>query len=279
MSLGKLQEYLYLWQLPFIGVFLFGWIVGGGYMLRRSVRKALPEMRKRIRLGRCVLVSILSGFTALATAVAVFMLVSGLGTKIEADLTIVAIIVAIPIAGLMAVLSVYATFHLSLLQSARVLAPTAGAVLLLGGVIGSITGTMAYRIHTREVRERTALDNALRVGQALSDYEERALALPGDLQTLVTDNYLTTRYVRSPNLPGRDVGFFYYPTEWSPGDLNTRKILLCELPPALPANRRAVMYVNGSCILAGEEELRGLFDRPENAEFVKAFQAATGSGS
>lgn len=272
--LGRLQEYLYLWQLPFIGAFLLGWVLGGGYLLRGAVRKALPEMRKRITLGRCVLVSILSGATALGTAVAVVILVNGLGTKIEADLEIVGVIAAIPVAGVMAVLAVYATFHLSLAQSVRVLAPTVGMLLVLGGVLGSVSGVLAYKIHQREVRERTALDNLLRVAQAVSDYDEQALALPPDLKTLYDGKYLAGRYLRSPSIPGRDVGFLYLPSTWAPGSLSTLKILVCELPPVLSADRRAVMFISGKCILAGEAELQSLLDRPENAELAAALQAA-----
>jgi hypothetical protein len=273
--LGKLQEYLYLWQLPFIGVFLVGWILGGGYLLRGSVRKALPEMRRRITLGRCVLVSILSGTTAMGAGIAVYLLVNGLGEKIDADLQIVGVIAAIPVAAVMAVLSVYATFHLSLAKSARVLAPTAAMVVVLGGVLGSVTGVLAYGIHQRQVRERTSLGNLQKVSQALSEYEGQKFSLPADLKTLVSGNYLLTRYLRSASIPGRDVGFFYLPSEWSPGDQTSLKILICELPPVLAANRRTLLFVNGERTFADKDELQALMERPENAEFAKAFEAAT----
>ena len=279
--LGRLQEYLYLWQLPFIGAFLLGWILGGGYLLRGSVRKALPEMRRHISLGRCVLVSILSGATALGSAIAVYVLVNGLGAKIEADLTVAAVIVGIPVAGVMAVLSVYATFHLTLAQSVRVLAPTAGAVLAVGAVLAGISGGLAYKIHQREVRERWALDNLLQVSEAIRGYEEVNFSLPPDLKTLTLEKpgsgkYLLGKHLRSHSIPDRDVGFFYLPLTWTPGDFKTLKILICELPPVLPANRRAVMFTSGKCILAGEAELQSLLERPENAEFATALQAAAG---
>ena len=47
---------------PLLLVFLGGWLLGGGYLLARSMRKQLP--RRQSNLGRCVLAMLLTQMAA-----------------------------------------------------------------------------------------------------------------------------------------------------------------------------------------------------------------------
>jgi len=273
------------WQLPLLAVFLFGWLLGGGYLLHRYLRGALP--RRGATMGRCVLASLLAGGAVLIAAGAVFVLFGKIGERAEMDLRIVGgalgIIGGVP----MWFLVLYVMFPLPIVRIVRVGSPAAGGVLLLALVVGAGVILPARALNLREVRKLQSINRLQMIHDLIHrnfDLIEASLEQPlatvrdplGELarKKLAGKRILSPSQLRSPCDPQREIGYFYRLARSLPRDERTPELQACEFSHAGSDAGRVVLFRNGYCDWVPASEFERLLSLEENKEFAAAFREA-----
>ena len=261
------------WQLPLFAVFLFGWLLGGGYLLHRSLRRALP--RRGATLGRCVLASLLAGAAVLIAAGGVFLLFRTIGERAEVDLKRVGAALAI-VAGIpMWFLVLHAMFPLPMARILGLGWPAVGGVLVLGLAVGAGAILPA---RTLVLRERRKAESVIRL-QMIHDliyvnFERPEAEAPESLQKLVERRILSPSELRSPCNPGREIGYFYTPSRSLPRSERTYQLRACEFSHYHSDAGRVVLFRNGECDWVPASEFERLLGLEENKQFAAAFREA-----
>ena len=273
--IDKLQPYLYLWQLPLIVLFLLVWTFGGAYLLRRVARKLLPDKRKQITLGRCILVMLLAGAVAPVSGVVLAMLVSAIGRGIGVPLTYLNAGLVAPVMFIMSGLCIYAIFELTVRQTFRAAVASVGPLFLFGALLIPAGAVPAWYIRHRDLRQNISLSRLMRIRDAIIVYERQELVPPDTLRTLVRTGYIEARHLTAPVAPARQVAFFYVPGKWPFASADADALRICTFVSSVESGRAAIT-ADGRCIWATADEFASLADLPVNEAFAKALRAAEG---
>ena len=267
---GKLRPYLHGWQVPIMLAFIFGWIVGGGHLLRLAVRRYLV---RRPTLGKCVLTSFLAGMAGAVAAGVTFGLFWTIGSTSDVELTIVGLVAAAVMLLGCGYLVIYAGFEISAPAAVRVAAPPMLAIIILGGGLGVAAGLPAYHIQQSKLKRGQSCQRLYRVYDALKRYAGSAAP---SLQELLDRKLISPDFLRSPGAPGKKIGYFYYPRRTIGHQHETSKILACDFGDNFPGKGRAVLLIDGRCSWFTEEDFQELLAKPENRLFAKELAAAEG---
>jgi len=261
------------WQLPLFAVFVFGWLLGGGYLLHRSLRGALP--RRGAALGRCVLASLLAGAMVLIAAGAVFVLFQTIGDRAEVNLKRVGAAIAI-VAGIpMWFLVLHAMFALPMARILGLGWPAVGGVLVLGLAVGAGAILPARTLVLRQRQRDRSVIRLQTIHDLIETNFERPLArAPRALQELVDERILSPQELRSPCNPGREIGYFYIPSRSLPRPDRTEELRACEFSHSYSDAGRVVLFRNGYCDWVPASEFERLLGLEENKEFAAAFREA-----
>lgn len=276
--LAAASDYFQIWHIPLIVVFLFGWIVGGGYLVQVVVGKKTE--RRKYTLGQGILVSFLSGAGGGFAAMALYMIGKTIFPP-EPDPMKLPICWPGLVAGVIGylVVSFLVLFSMHKLSVSETLSASIiplGAPLALGILIAWVAFiftnpiVIAKREHVENIKKtarvlgtiyKTLEQTTLRTGRA-----------PETLEELVEKSVLEKKSIQSPvNPQGR--GFFFNGGRTT-NDPDSRRILICDYVENFGNKGRTVLYANRDIKFLTPEAFLTLLSQTENQKFSKALQAA-----
>ncbi len=268
--LAGIRDFLFVWHLPMFLVLTAGWLMGGGWLLLRSLRKT--QYPKRIRLSRCVLIFLLAGLGGGSVGLVSFYLLNNIGDAIDVNLKFVGVIVATFALLGVAYLVVYAMLELSMGAALKAAAVPLGAQIVLMGVIGTAGGVPAFYMRHELHERRVCRGNMDYVLDALDGYQRNYQKPVAKLEILVEQNLIEAKHLKCPGAPEREIAFFYYPSRLvhssKPGQL-----LLCDYRGNHSWGRNQVM-THGDRGWRDDGQFRALLEADENKEFATALRAA-----
>ncbi len=274
-----LSNYINGWIFLVLGVFVVAWIVGGGYLIRRSFPRY--GYAQRLGIGRSMLASFLSGSAGAFAAGVTMLLVMRLtdGRIVFA----IGAVIALGAAMFVAFLVLYAMFSLSAKQTLWASMMPLGSVAAVGLLLGT-----AYLVPTRMgVRRQGKRDytcyKLAKIFPAYAIYVNKYHKPPASLRVLVEQKLLEPEELRSPLSPDREIGYFYIPAMPKRGE-QLQQIFACDYGDNRDGYGRAVLlmprnrqrWATPKSRWYSEEDFRKLLQLKENADFAKALQKAEG---
>lgn len=276
--LAAAGDYLKVWQLPLMAVVMMVWLVGGGYLFQKILRKR-TELRK-YRLGQGVLVSLLSGAGGGMAAIALYFIGKTIipvePNPLKAPICWFGVGLGVPGYFLVAYLVVFSMHKLSAGETLKAsILPIVGPVVFGALVMGvsfyfSAKSVQADRKHLIKEGETR---NAMKMIHNALERKMLQTGLPAEsLEQLVKDGYLEPEVIQSPANPkGR--GFFYNgdrPTT----DKDSKTILLCDYAENFGDKGRVVLYTSGSMDFLSPVSFESRLKQTENQRFAKALEEA-----
>jgi len=270
----SLANYMHWWMLPLLFVFLLGWLLGCGQLLRFSLQRRLEERHPR-SLAVCVFHVLLAGGFAAVSGLVVTYLVYQLGARADAKLVLPAATAGFVVMPIVAYLILLAMLNLSARQTLAAAVPPLGGLVALTVVLGLGAGIPARILRTREVRQQRSVGQLLRIYGAITGQFETSFGrAPEDLRELVEKNILDAKHLQSPGLPDAEIGFFYLSTPTvRDEDAQSKRLFACERRGSHDGRGRAVVYTDGDAEWVTEGRFQQLLKRPENKEFAEALRA------
>jgi len=271
--LASFRDYLFVWQLPLLATFLVGWTAGGGFLLRRSIRRR--GLRRPIGLGHCVLASFLAGVAGAVSAGAILLLAIRVGKALDVSVMVPAIALAALALLVVSLLVLYAMFEFPAHSLVAAAALPLGATIVLGLLIAAAAGAPAYYLRQQQIKREFCLRNLVYVHGAVAAYFEAHGDPPEELNDLVNEKYLPPRYLTCAAVPHAEEGYFYLAARPITPDRPTGKLLACDFR-GRHTNGRAVVFVNGVSEWLSEEGFQALLSHAANAAFAKTLAEAEG---
>ena len=275
-TLAAISDYVFGWQLPFIGLYLLIWLAGWPYLTRHFLKRAGDLPRSKTTLGRSAIINLFSNVPAFAAVVVIFTLCKLLAVNLGFWVFAPGVVVASA-----AMLGMALVVNLTMLQlpARRVAAFTlrTTGLLLLAAIL--LFGGMAYPSHVSRFAklDRDLCSNNLHYIRAgLNNYARRSPGRPpATLEALQTADMVKPEHLRCPGRRDGTVGFLYVPTP--PVDPRARsssggttaprplsKITVCDRR-GNHGSQRHVLYANGRIELVNEKRFDELLKLPENA--------------
>lgn len=276
-----IQDYVnpstYPWQIPFLLAFLAGWLLGGAWLFRWSIRRFSPQ--PRLRFKHYVLIAFLTPLAGFAVGGALLFMVYAIGIRLGADWRVPAAIVGGIVSILVAFVTAYAMLNATLKQALRAGAVPLGAVFLLTAAVGVSCVLPALSIRHEGAAVFRCRENIGEIARALSAYKGDAQGLlPSSLQRLVDDprfrSPIRPEMLACPAADPSSVGYFYLRTgRYGERIGEKRTIVLCDLK-GNHAKARNIVFADGNYRPVWEQEFQDLLGLPENKEFAKALALA-----
>lgn len=253
-----------------LGVFIIGWLLGGGYLLLRSMGK--QPLNPAAKLPRCVGAALLAGLAGAFSGGVLYMLLAAIGKGLGVNLGALGTIVAVAAMIAVGYLVIYAMFNLPFGNVLRAAGPAIFGTILLAVVIGAAAAIPArYATQARRRREM-AIHRLQRIHRAILMYEIKTGRSPKTLSALTEEHYIDASALRHPCAPQSAVGYFYLPARSVPYMEQTKAVRVCELVPS--GDGRLLLFANGRCRWYSSREAQRILDLPENAAFASALAAA-----
>lgn len=279
--LAAASDYIQLWQVPIIMLFVFGWLVGGGFAFHHYLSK---YTERKVKLGKGILVSFLAGLTGVILGFLAYK-VGQLLLPPPKDLDAIPIswlglLLALVFYLLSSYLVVYAMFSLHAGEIFSASVPAIGGVVLLAAVLFIPTGYFANRqVKEKRQQEKMQALTQQNMINIFSGLRRRPNDLPTRLEELLKLEGFDAAYLKSPANDTREIAFFYHRPK--NGLLRAEegeedKILLCDYKGNLQGGVRAVMFMNGKTVILLEEIFQGILNKPINEDFAKALRVAEG---
>lgn len=270
--LAAVSDYTFIWQLPLVLIFLFGWIVGGGVLFHRALSPHLTKKKKKT-LFHGVFVSLASGTVAgIGAIIGLFAGSVLLPKMLDSPVPIGALILSGLLLWIVWYLVVYAMHDLPGKLTIKLAWKPITSVFLLGLVVVTACAVPAYRIRMKQVETerdgRIGLQNLSLIYGALRGYPSQEA--PKSLQELVEKELLEEETIRNPLDPDRAVGFFYFRQPINRRTENKERIVACSYP--LEDAPRLVLLMGGEVRSMGEGSFESYLKRPVNKAFAEAYQ-------
>jgi len=273
--LAAFKDYLFPWQLPFLLVFIVGWLFGGGYLLYRSLINSGEA--KRVKLGRCILAAMLAGSAgAIAGGIMVFFANTFLGG--DRPMQIIAALFGLTTAAVMAYLTLYATFSLSFRKTLKVsILPMVG-VGLLAIALAVAVGIPSCMMRRRNLIKKIERAHLQKIHSAISLYYRNHLRVaPPNLKTLMDAGYIEPKFFRCTAMPDKEIGYFYFAPAYPPERGKEYRLLACELRGSSSEGGRHVLTAASTVEWMTDSQFQNELNKPINSEFAAALRAAEGS--
>ena len=269
--LAAASDYTFIWQIPLILIFLFGWIVGGGALFHRALSPHLTKKKKKTFLHG-VFVSLVSGTVAGIGAMIAMFVGSELLPKWEdSPVSIIALILAAGVLWVVWYMVVYAMHDLPGKLTMKLAWVPITSVCLLGAVVATACAVPAYRMRMAQVetqrRAGMGLQNLSMIYAALRGYPSQGA--PKSLEELVEKELIEDEMIKNPLDPDRAVGFFYLPQPINRRAESREVILACSY--AIDEAPRLVLLMGGEVASMGEGSFESYLERPENKAFAEAY--------
>ncbi len=278
--MGRIIALMNIWMVPAFFVFVAGWLVGGGHLLRKSLHKRDPS-RKPPKFGSCVLSVFLAGSAGgfVAVVIAYFFYVLAVFTELKYWLAVPGGVVALIAMVFVCFAVFWAKYEVTYLQAVKLGSPAIGSVLAVGLLLVLVVGVPSYLVSETTKSRNESKNNLLRIHNGILLYERALGRPPESIDELVEKNYLASREVKSPAFPDKKVGFFYKKISLlrKRDAAEQRKIVACDFGGGQIGSGRRVLMVNRDCDWYDENEFQELLAEEINAEFAAALRAAEGS--
>lgn len=279
--LGAISDHITWWMvLLILLVFFPGWLWGGGYLFRKSLLK--HTQKKRVSLGRGILVSLLSGTTG-AIAGGVIYLV-GKTTwppppESTSPISVWGVALAVPTFFILAYLVVFSMSRMSAGKTLKACVLPLLSTIILSGIIGTVCGlavdsSIKKKVHQTRLIIHT-MENFREIHRAIA--RKDPTDPPATLKGLVGVKDFDPKFIENPvNPSGR--GYFYVSTPLFRRNRvdEKRKILACDFREDSVRDRRIVLFNDGRVEDFGEQAFQGLLRNPENKEFGELLRKAEG---
>jgi hypothetical protein len=265
MILGSIKDYLFIWQLPIYGIFVIGWLLGAGWLFRRSLDSA--AVNRKYTFGHGVLIAFLSGFTGAAAAGLLALALS----KYFISKTDTLMVGAIPCLGLFVFFAVQTVLIMHKELGARTaikasILPVGALLIFSAAVVAVIVPlTLATRGKTEAVTRniQEAQNKFYRIYRALNRRPEDP---PSSLQELVDNDQLKAETLRDPADP--DTGFCYLPTRLKRiADKN--QIIMCTKRHDKYGDKRVVLFMGGKITELRESGFQSFLKDDKNLKFAE----------
>ena len=270
--LAAVSDYTFLWQLPLVLIFLFGWIVGGGALFHRALSPHLTKKKKKTLLHG-VFVSLVSGTVAgIGALIALFAGSVLLPEMSDSNIPIGGLILGVLVLWVIWYIVVYAMHDLPAKLTMKLASIPITSVFLLGVLVATACGVPAYRMRMAQVEKQRAvligLQNLSGIYGALRSYASQEA--PKSLEELVEKELVEADVIKNPLDPERSSGFFYLPQPINRRSEMKEKIVACSYP--VDEAPRLVLLMGGEVASMGERSFEKSLERPENKAFAEAYQ-------
>ena len=221
MVLAAWTDYLLIWQLYVILPLILLWLVGGGWLIGLSIRRATGARRFHPAQGivTSILATLAGGF-GFAVIMYLFSTIRKMGGPDDGGMS--PLLVAGMVVGALVAVGVsftvfYAMFKASARQVAQaVLLPAVGIVVLAGAAAGILYKPTVDAVWDQRHRSACVNPNLLLIREVLKTYTDRLEATPKSVQDLVNSMKHVgwpdaADYFRCPGNPEEPVGYVYVP--------------------------------------------------------------------
>ncbi len=278
--MGKISDLMNIWMVPGFFVFVAGWLVGGCYLLYKSLAKR-PGSRRPPKMGSCVLSVFLAGSAGGFAAVLIlfFFYAIAVFTNMKMFFATTGAILSLVSMVAVSLMVLWAKYDVSFKETVKLGGPAIGGVLGLAFLLAILVGVPSYLVGKTTKNRDKAQTNLLQIYAAMDVYE-RAIGRPAEsLDVLLEKNYLVEREIQSAASPDKTIGFFYMATSVlvKKDSDSMRKIIACDFGDGQIGSGRAVLMVNRDCQWYDEDDFQDLLTEDINAEFAAALRAAEGS--
>jgi len=268
--LAGIRDYFYSIHIPLLLILAVGWLWGGSWLLLRSLKQR--QYPKRLRLGNCVVIMLLSGFCGVLAAGAVFLLVNALGggsrvgMAIGAGIGLIALIVVV-------LLVIYAMLELSFRAATRAAALPVAAMIALMVTIGAAGGIPAYIWRQTDRTRELCQGRLLYLYGGLQRYQQSYAKPAPTLDELVERNIISVESIQCPAVEGGG-RYFYLPTRVDPQEQSDRMVV-CDML-GNHEDGRDVLFIGGLVRWCDDEDFRRLAALDANKAFAEALRRAEG---
>ncbi len=279
--LAAASDYIFAWQFPLFGVFVVGWLVGGGYLFHRTLSKKVPS-RKGVSLGRGVLISLLSGMGGALAGVVLYKVGETLMPPSIEDggmpVSILGVVLGLMGYAVVAWLVVFAMHKIPVGDTLSASALPVGATVGLAIAIGLGCAIPANSQVQKQRKQMMLMHmNMNRLKVLYQHYLYRSPREPVEsLEALKANERFDETLLKNAARPGREIGFFYHPSPKTFGSEEPR-VLACDFADSYE-NRdvRIVLFTDGRVVQYDEGAFRIELQAEQNQEFAEALRKAEG---
>jgi len=265
MILAAVKDYLFVWQLPIYGIFVIGWLIGIGWLFRRSLDGAVTT--RKYTFGHGVLVSFLSGFAG-AAAAGILMLALTKFFAAKMDALMVGAVPCLLLFMFFAVQTVLVMHkELDARTAIRASVLPIGAMLLFSiGIAAVILPlTLSARSKTEEITGNIK-ETQLRFHRIYRALKKRPENPPANLQELVDEGSLSADALQDPANPS--ASFCYLPTRL-PRNAEKNRIIMCTFRQEKYGDKRVVLFMDGTISELRESGFQSFLGDEKNGKFAE----------
>jgi hypothetical protein len=270
---ANIEDYYHQWQLIPAGVFVLGWVLGGGWLFLRGLRKHSDAPARRLKFQRGLLASVTSGLAGMIVGLLLAALFYRISQRLYADWYITLGVVVGAVVGVVAsYVTAYIVLGLTGKTTLKVATPPIlGMVALAGALVAAFAPMTCSQTMAKLAREDCENNiKAIRYSLAL---HSRAGLMPKDLDALLQSGSLKDRNVRCPGNKNRAMGYFYMPRDAKKNQNPEQVLIVCDFAGNHPGGRN-VIFADWRSDWLSDSEFENLLNLPVNQVFAKALRAA-----
>ncbi len=268
-SLRNIPQYLYIWQMPLVLLFLACWLGLGSYLLLRSMQSHKHWVKGTVNYvwacKRMFLVGLVAGGCGIALMGLV--VVSPLSGVLQA---VVALVVAWPLMTFVGITTLSTLLHQPMSRGVAVGLRPVGLVAMSVVVLLMVGYLPARAIYHRDILREQTNENLRIISRAIESFAKVHGRLPESLEELVERKKIDPEYLRSAVRPDLEIGYFYMPAH-----RDTHELMAISYPnPHVPG--RAIMTVEeGTMHVQWEErDVDWRLEKWASGEFRQALKEA-----
>jgi hypothetical protein len=273
MILAGVRDYMFPWQLPFFGLYVLVWLIGGTYLVRWALAR-MTDLPKRSRgTGQAFLFNFLttgSGLVAMLFLLAAF---GRMATYTEGGkLAVFAAGAAVAFVAMFAMAWAVSLVLIKLpgQQLLKIVGLSNGILMLGAGLLGVALFVPSRMQRIRNLHMERCVANLQALDQALTEFS-RLGPEAESLEQLVASGAATRAMIVCPGRPDVFPGYLYQPAERVREGLS-EKIRVCDRR-GNHGGERLVLFADGRIIALEEDEFAEKLDLPENAAIAEQTQA------
>ena len=272
---ASIDSYLHVWQWAPVGFFIVAWLLGGGWLFQRELLKASGVPQRRVRFGRGMLASFVTGLAGVFVGLLVWFLFYSMAKRFEEPaLNYAGIAAGVAAALVAAYLAAYVVLGLPARRTLAVTWRPVAAVFALAAIVTAACAPASIaQTRTAQAKEDCALNMT---AIANSFHFQRFLETPQSLRDLVANKLLHDEQIRCPACKKE---YFYMPVKQAAninGSINKtlgKMLVVCDLAGNHPGGRQ-VVFADWSSGWKTDSEFDELLKLPVNETFAKELQKA-----
>ena len=272
--LAGIRDLVQWWHVP-IGVLMAViWLALGCSLLLKALSKS--QYPKRIDMGRCFVIMLVTGVAVTAIDAAVFKLLVRIREVFElssASSAVTGAIILPILTVLVAWLVIYAMIEYSMGKAFKVAIVPLLVITVLEGALTAGAAVPAVYLNRAKIGQKNCWRNFFYLENSMRRYFLRTGVPAEKLEDLIETNLLTPSRLVCPSNPSSKSGYFYLPADIQPGESVTKKLILCDFSDNHRGGRNG-MFVNGMFSWKSNKDFSDLLELPENKDFAKALRNA-----